>query len=324
MPRKKQNLKNEKLQEKINDKEVEKNKNAADEKKETKRKNTINTTKKETTGKKAESIKETKTKTPKDKKEQEVVKEPPKTRKKAQPKNGNEKKEEIAKTTTAARNKKGLNTNQEPKTTKQKQSQTKTSKTTTKQENKKETTAKKTNKVTVKKENKEKLSQKEILKMQEVVEQEIKNKKKLPPVELSKIYKNVFKQLCFAIAIMIYFNFILLGFINIENSVFLTDLKVFSVSIFVVAIAVIEYAYKKESGKHAIHGIEILVLSLITLGLVYLNIMENNKFIAITALISYIYAIYYIAKAMIIYTKMKKQSSIEKIKEMISKDNVEE
>ena len=118
---------------------------------------------------------------------------------------------------------------------------------------------------------------------------------------------------------MIYFNFIILGFLNIENSVFVVDLKVFSVTILVFSLGILEYAYKKKSGMHAIHGIEFLMLSLVTLSLIYVNLVWTNKFIPITILISYIFAIYYIAKSMRIYSKMKKQYFVETMKEIIRK-----
>lgn len=55
----------------------------------------------------------------------------------------------------------------------------------------------------------------------------------------------VFKNIAIAIVMVVFLNFIILGFINIENSVFLVDLKVFAVSILAIAIGVFEYAYKK-------------------------------------------------------------------------------
>ena len=109
------------------------------------------------------------------------------------------------------------------------------------------------------------------------------------------------------------------GFINIENSVFLVDLKVFAVSILAIAIGVFEYAYKKDSGKIAIYGIETLILAFAMLAFIYLDIMCHSNFVIITVLITYTIAIYYTVKSIIIYQKMKKQYYINSMKEIIKK-----
>lgn len=181
-----------------------------------------------------------------------------------------------------------------------------------KKENKKQEQNKKSN------EKIEKASNTKISKIEEI-EKEIKSNKKLPDEQQNQIHTRVFQNIFLAVIIILYLNFIILGFKNIENSVFVVDLKVFSMSILVIAIGVIEYAYKKDSGRHAIHGIETLVLAIATMGFIYLNMMWQEKFIPIVVIVSLIVAIYYIAKTIIVYQKMKKQFSIENIKEIIKK-----
>lgn len=161
--------------------------------------------------------------------------------------------------------------------------------------------------------------EKEITQMQEVLEKEIKSQKQIPKEEQKKIYGKIFPIICLTIVSILYFNFIILGFINIENSVFVVDLKVFSMALLVVAIGLFEYAYKKDSGKYAILGIEVLVIAIITMAFIYLNLMYSDKFIVLATFITYVIAIYYIAKAIIVYQKMKKQYFIDHIKEMIKK-----
>ena len=164
----------------------------------------------------------------------------------------------------------------------------------------------------------EKISNNKISKIDEIGK-EIKSNKKLPEEQLNQIHTRVFQNIFLAIIVILYLNFIILGFKNIENSVFVVDLKVFSMSILVIAIGVIEYAYKKDSGRHAIHGIETLVLAIATMGFIYLNMMWQEKFIPIVVIVALIVAIYYTAKTIIIYQKMKKQFSLENIKEIIKK-----
>ena len=129
----------------------------------------------------------------------------------------------------------------------------------------------------------------------------------------------VFKNIVLAIAVVVFLNFIILGFMNIETSVFIVDLKVFAVSLLAVAIGVFEYAYKKDSGKIAIYGIETLVLAFCMLGLIYLDIMWNSKFVIMVILLTYIIAIYYTAKSIIVYQKMRKKYYIESMKKVIKK-----
>lgn len=145
-----------------------------------------------------------------------------------------------------------------------------------------------------------------------------KKKKKLPQEALKEINKPVFYNIVVAIVIMIYFIFLILGFYNIENSVYQTDLKVFSMCILFVAIIVIEKAYKDDNGRIAIYGIETIVLAIITLGLIYVNLILSSKYVSIVLIISYIACIYYVVKSIVIYHKGKKKYFVDNVKEMIN------
>ena len=123
-----------------------------------------------------------------------------------------------------------------------------------------------------------------------------------------------------AIAIMIYFIFLILGFYNIEFSVYQTDLKVFAMCILFLAILLLEKAYKESSSRLAIFGIETMVIAIITLALIYINIMFSTKYINIILVISYILAIYYIVKSIIIYVKGRKKYFVDNMKEIINTD----
>ena len=167
------------------------------------------------------------------------------------------------------------------------------------------------------KKNKTQIQEATTKEIEEAVGKEIKAKKKLPSEEIIKINSRVFQNICLAVVIMLYLNFIILGFINIEKSVFITDLKVFSMAILLVSIGVFEYAYKKDSGRYTINGIEVLMLSFITMILIYINIMWEGKFVYISAFFTYVFAIYYVAKSIIIYKKMKKEYFLGEMKEII-------
>lgn len=176
------------------------------------------------------------------------------------------------------------------------------------------------NKIQVKEKQEEKsnkIKKTEKLEIQEEVERELKNNKKLPKEEQYKLNSIVFQNLCTIIAIMIYFIFLILGFINIEISVLITDFKVFSLTILALAIIFFEIAYKKDSGKYCITGIEMLVLSLVTVALMYITIMYPAKYIYIISTVSFTFAIYYVGKAIVLYCKTKKNYSIDSMNKII-------
>jgi len=142
----------------------------------------------------------------------------------------------------------------------------------------------------------------------EKIEEEIKKQKTIPNSRIKKINGRLFKNVLIAICIVLYFIFIMLGYYNIEQELFLTDLKVFSLTAIGITIIIFEYAYKKDSGENAIFGIEILALSIFTLMLDNVYRMYNDKFIYIVNSVSMLFAIYYIGKCIIIYKKMRKKA----------------
>lgn len=155
------------------------------------------------------------------------------------------------------------------------------------------------------------------------VKKDLKTKNKLPKEEEKRLSSVVFENLCVAIAIMIYLFFIILGFINIKEEVYNVDLKVFSVIILVIAILLFERAYKKDNGKLCAFGIETLFLAIITMGFLYINLELQNMFLPITAIISLLFAIYYVAKSIYLYSKLKKKYFVDNMKDIIQKEEKE-
>ncbi|MCI9177098.1 MAG: hypothetical protein HFJ28_00550 [Clostridia bacterium] len=161
------------------------------------------------------------------------------------------------------------------------------------------------------------LSIKEMAEIEKAVKKEMKANRKMPEQQLEKMATRIFKNMLLAIIVMIYLNFIILGFLNIENDIFITDLKVFSIAILIIGVGIIEFAYRKKSGRAAIHGIEFVFLALATLGLLYVNLTWVDKFIPIAVLATYAFSIYYLIKDAVVYRKMKKKYFVESMKEMI-------
>lgn len=152
----------------------------------------------------------------------------------------------------------------------------------------------------------------------EKIEEEIKKQTTISDEKKKKINKRVLKNITVATVIVLYFIFINLGFKNLEPAKFLIDLQVFSILTIGITIVIFEVAYKKDSGELAIFGIESLILSICTLLTIYIGMYYKNKFTYIINVISMLFAIYYVGKSIVIYTKMKKKalkrvSDIEKI-----------
>ena len=84
-----------------------------------------------------------------------------------------------------------------------------------------------------------------------------------------------------------------------------------------------ERAYKKDSGKLCAFGIETLFLAIATMGLLYVNIEIQNIFLPIAASISMLFAIYYVAKSIYLYSKMKKKYFVDNMKDIIQKEEKE-
>lgn len=140
------------------------------------------------------------------------------------------------------------------------------------------------------------------------VEEEIEKQTKIPKEKKKVIYGRVFENIAIALGIMIYFIFINLGYINIKPQNFVIDLRVFSITSIVITVLIFEYAYKKNSDKYAISGIEVLVFSIVNL---FLEAVYNNyqdKFMYIVAIVPVIFAIYYLIKSLIIYIKLRKKA----------------
>lgn len=153
------------------------------------------------------------------------------------------------------------------------------------------------------------------------LEKQIKNRKEIPKEEENKMNKKVFENILIADIIMLFLYFIALGSLNIETSIFITDLKVFSISLIVFTIILFEYSYRKEKGNICIHGIECFFLAVFILSSIYLYNMYFKDFNLIITFTSYIFAIYYTGKSMIVYRKMEKEyiASLSDIEEIIKK-----
>lgn len=152
--------------------------------------------------------------------------------------------------------------------------------------------------------------------------EEIKNifkkKKTIPKENLKTIRKPAIYNALLGLAVIVYFGFLILGFYNIDRNVYQTDLKVFALSILFVAIIVLEKAYKEDSGRIAIVGIELIIIATISLGLIFAHLMFSVSYVLIVSIIVAVFFVYYIIKSMIMYFRERKKYFVNDMKEMIN------
>lgn len=134
-----------------------------------------------------------------------------------------------------------------------------------------------------------------------------------------KVSKPIFINLLMATIIMAYFILINFMYYHQTKKNTLLVLKILSMVVLGVTILLIEIAYRKDNGKVAIHSIEVLVLASHTLSTAYIVKAQNLDFANYILVSSYIFSIYYLLKAIFIYTKERKEylNSLSDIKEIV-------
>ena len=162
------------------------------------------------------------------------------------------------------------------------------------------------------------------LKENEIVEmgKKIKEFNKITGDDRQKRNRKVFYILFTGALVVFVFIFILMGFDNIAESTYMTDLKVFSIISVAITICIFEYAYKKDSGEIAITGIEILLVSFFILSLYYVLQYKFFDYQYYLLLFTGIFLVYYLLKSFIIYIKEnhKYRRTAKEIKNIVSKD----
>ena len=143
-------------------------------------------------------------------------------------------------------------------------------------------------------------------------------------VNNKEIRKKIFENIIIAIAMMIYFIVINFSYLRMDENILLQGIKVASLVILFLSIIIFEIAYKKDSGRIAINGIEVLVLAIHTLTIWTVINRFKIDFDKYVLFSTYTFAIYYILKSIIIYTieKRKYLDSLSDIHEIVSNEPI--
>lgn len=152
------------------------------------------------------------------------------------------------------------------------------------------------------------------------VKKNIINKIKVPKEQREKIYVKIFKEFGIAILIFIYFFFLNLGYVRIESNIFKEDLHTFAGILVISSILLFESAYRKDSGEIAIHGVEILVVAILTLFMPYIYFYRGVSFKFLYSISPIYIAVYFFVKSFIIYNieVRKYRYSLSDVKEILN------
>ena len=154
------------------------------------------------------------------------------------------------------------------------------------------------------------------------IEEEINEKRKMPKEVKESLRKEIFTNIIICTCLVAYFLFLFLGSVDKTKAVRVIDLKIFSTIYLATSIVLFEIAYKKDSGKIAIHGIEILLVAIMTLFLPYIIFELDSKYQKIYYFVGEYIAVYYVIKCICIaiIRKRKYSKDVSDIKEIIKKE----
>jgi len=150
------------------------------------------------------------------------------------------------------------------------------------------------------------------------VKEERKVSKRLTKEQTEILKKNAFHNFLAAIGMTAYFVLLTLAFERMKPEVFMLDLKVFSGTFLATAILLFESAYKKDEGKWAIHGIEVLVIAIITLLLTHIYVIAQGRFTFITLLLAGSAIAYYCIKCLVMVIRQIRKSKLQDVKKLLA------
>ena len=143
--------------------------------------------------------------------------------------------------------------------------------------------------------------------------------------EKKEVDEKYIKAICINIvkAIIVIFYFLILNLISekIGEELFRRGIQICTMIFLFIAIYIVEKAYKEDDGVKAIDGIEVLVLATAVLTLEYITNRFKFQFNSYSSTVSYVFAIYFVLKSIVIYTKGRKEveKSLSDIEEIVKK-----
>lgn len=134
----------------------------------------------------------------------------------------------------------------------------------------------------------------------------------------------IFKNLLKAIGVMCYFIILNFAYIRMQTDRLIGDIEVFSGMFLVLGILMLERAYKKDSGEMALSGIELIAISMHSLSIMHVINFFKYDFTHYLIISSFVFSVYYVLKAIILYTKDKRKylKDLGDIKEIVKEEPI--
>lgn len=141
-------------------------------------------------------------------------------------------------------------------------------------------------------------------------------------MEDKKYLKKIWVNISIAAILMLYFIIVNILYNKLNHESLILTLKTLSVIIMAISIIIFEIAYKKDDGIIAITGIEILITAFHTLSILHVVQVSAFDFRIYILTSSYLFAIYFVLKSMMIYTMEKRKylKSLSDIKNIVKNE----
>ena len=163
--------------------------------------------------------------------------------------------------------------------------------------------------------------------MIDLQEEKVKNK-----TDIKTIIKNineivtgdVLANLAYSSMIMIYFMFFNLQYEVLPEHILTKYINISSIIFLGLAILMIEIAYKKEKDNILLYGVEFLLLAVFTLLIKHIPKLLDCNTQTYILIGSYLFAIYYMLKSTVLYTKERQEElkSFIDIKEIVKDEPI--
>ena len=156
----------------------------------------------------------------------------------------------------------------------------------------------------------------------ELVTEELEEKRKLPLTLKNEIFKSIFHSLLIAVIIMVYLCIVNVLFHFLDEIKFEIAMKYFALFTIIVTVITLEVAYRRESKRTAIVGIELLLISVYSLYVPYFYLMASPFFMKLSIILPALIAAYYVLKAILIFKsgEFKYHDDLSDVKDILKED----
>lgn len=151
---------------------------------------------------------------------------------------------------------------------------------------------------------------------------EIEEKRRLPQNVKENIKTNIFHSLIAAAIILAYLAAINLMYYKFEQNTFEHYMKYFALGIILITVIDIEFAYRRDSKKLALIGVELLSCGILSLYIPYIYLHTTAYLRNCVMVLPAVLLVYYAFKSLIIFkqNQFKHQNNLSDVKDLLKDD----